>query len=140
MNKQEMMDLVTVDKFGKHTWSCEDSFTDVLSGQGKVIAIWYEDGYHGQLAIAVESNDGSVFLMTDYFGTCSYCCAWQGSDNNERVQLMRAMISSARVFASRSDAVRFCQGVDDTTKQKSEHFAFQVAKELANLIEVEAIK
>jgi len=102
MNKQEIYDLIST--------SAQDFF-DVFGGSAVLAAHWQEDDWSGSMAAAHRFPDGTIAIMTDYFGSCSYCCQWQGAaEDGEVLELIQACVRNARVFDSEGAARAYLSG------------------------------
>lgn len=81
----------------------------IFSGRAEVLSSYVEDDYSGVLAFAYGFPDGSVAIITDYFGSCDGCDQLLGASPQEVPHLIRAMVNNARVFPTLADASQFCK-------------------------------
>lgn len=86
----------------------EDVMRSIFRNPVKVIAEWVEDDYQGEEAFAYQFPDGSIVLITDYFGSCSGCDSWEGASDNEARAMIESLVHSARIKPSIDAALVFC--------------------------------
>jgi hypothetical protein len=119
MKKEELekyIDWDLVIKQPRYAGGHEDVMFNIFGKNASVIAHWIEDDYQGSEAFAYQFPDGSVVLITDYFGSCSGCDAWEDATDEDAKGMIRDMVSSSRVFSNIKDAIVFCEGFVNDTK------------------------
>lgn len=98
----------------------EEVMRSIFGCASEVIAWWHEGGYQGTIAIAHKLRDGRVVVMTDYYGSCSGCDAWDCADDETARTLVLNLVHSARIFDSVKTAHDWCAAVD-TDKTPSDY-------------------
>ena len=66
----------------------------------EIIASYIQDDYQGEEAFAYRFPDGSVVLITDWFGSCSGCDMWEDSTDEEARAMVLALVHNARIKPS----------------------------------------
>jgi len=87
----------------------------VLFRGATVLASFVEDDYDGQLGFVykVPWNDTEkVALVTDYFGSCSGCDAWEDADDETARELCLALANNAKLFRTIADAIAYLRTID----------------------------
>ena len=107
---EKYIDWDLVMKQDRYAGGHEEIMKNIFGNNAKVIASWIEDDYQGSEAFAYQFNDGTVVLVTDYFGSCSGCDAWEDATDEEARVNITEVVSSARVFSTVKEALSFCQG------------------------------
>lgn len=112
MKKEDLekyIDWELLEKQPRYAGGHEDIMKNIFGSNAVVIADWIEDDYQGEEAFAYQFPDGTVVIITDYFGSCSGCDAWEDSTIEEMKDLVRAMVSSSKVFNTIQEAITFCE-------------------------------
>lgn len=78
------------------------------------------------MATAFKFPDGTVVIMTDYYGSCSGCDSWEDASDDEARTMVTGIVTSARVFASVEEARTFCRDPKD-----AEDYPFYAASNLS---------
>lgn len=129
MNKQQVYDAVNWDavmRAPRYAGGHEEVMRAMYEGRAEVIDHWVMNDYQGELAIAWRFPDGSVAVLTDYFGSCSGCDAWENATDDEARTMVKSLASSARVFPSVNEAAEFCR----TASDDAANFPFRAARNL----------
>ena len=100
----------------------------IFGPSAEVIAWWHEGDYQGTVAIAYKLSDGRIAVMTDYYGSCSGCDAWEDATDDSARKMVVDLVNSAKVFNSLEDAKAWCATVDD--RCRPENYPFYSAKNL----------
>lgn len=130
MKKSDLPDLIDwagVLSAPRESYGHEEVMRAVFGANAEVIAEWIEDGHSGKEAFAYLFADGSVAVLTDYFGSCSHCDSWIGLNESEARAQLQSMVNSSRLFPGVADAVAFC-----TSPMEAEDFPFKAAANLAD--------
>lgn len=138
MRKSELPGLIDwprVMKQPRYAGGHEDIMRAIFGENAEVIADWVADDYQGTEAFAYKFPDRSVVIMTDYFGTCSGCDAYEDADDGEVRAAVTSLVNSARLFPTVRDAIIYCM---DNDKEASE-FPFRVAYHLLPLLAEEFV-
>jgi hypothetical protein len=93
---------------------------DVLFTNSFVLASYIEEDYQGELAYIYLVYSGTdwakIAIITDYFGSCSGCDAWEGADDRTVREMCIALANNARLFDDIDDVIEFlskCAKEDD---------------------------
>lgn len=118
-----LRDLLNFDKImtagrsaGGHT-----EIMDCLFIGAEVIASWVEEDYQGNLAYAYRLSDGRIVLVTDSFGSCSGCDAYEDCSDQELRHLVTCLANDAHVFDTVADAMRFIESTVPSDKAAYYH-------------------
>lgn len=104
---------------------------DIFDKNAYILASWQSDGYDGDLIYAYLFNDGSVALITDYFGSCSGCDSWEDASDKDAKSMITSLVSSARLFSDVYELEKFCKEMDETNQGDSGfNYDFYIAKHL----------
>jgi hypothetical protein len=115
--------VMNVDRYaGGHIEVMEAIFGD----RAQIIARYVEEDYQGTEAFAYEFPDGTIAIITDYFGSCSGCDAWEGAADEEARNMIRSLAIDARLFPNRQEAREFCE----TGCKTAEQWCMQAAENL----------
>jgi len=98
---------------GGHT----DAMEAIFEGNAKVCASWVEKDYTGSEAFAYLFPDGTVVIMTDYFGSCAGCDAWEDATDDDVKLMVESLVNSSRVFDNAEEAYHFCLTETKTAEQ-----------------------
>lgn len=118
VKKQELLELINWESSmaqPRYAGGHDDVMTSIFDGNAKVLNHWNENYWQGAVATAWEFPDGSVVIMTDYYGSCSGCDAWEGASDSEARSLITNIVTSSRVFDNIDEARNFCQDEKDGT-------------------------
>lgn len=94
--------------------------------QATVVAAYIQDDYQGTEAFAYEFPDGSVAILTDWFGSCSGCDSWEDAPDEEARRMVTALVTSARLFPSLTEAAEWCKTAGDDASD----YPFRAARNL----------
>lgn len=93
------------------------------------IAEWEEDSDGGTTAWAFRFPDETVFLMSDYFGSCPGCDAFQACDSGEELyDTVRTLAHNGTLHKSVAEARKYIDGL------KGEYGLTEALRELAKLM------
>ena len=129
MNRQQIVDLIDWDlviKAPRYSGGHSEVMEAIFGDNASVLAFYREDDYQGILAYAYQFNDGTVVIITDSFGSCSGCDAWECCSDQDAKIMIQSLVDSARIFENSNDAREFCE----TKTDDAEHYLFRVAKYL----------
>jgi hypothetical protein len=82
---------------------CAGGHSDIMNNlfmNAKVVASHIENEYQGNEAFAYKIANGRYVLVTDYFGSCSGCDAWEDASNEEVRNLCIQLANNAHEFKS----------------------------------------
>lgn len=110
----------------------EEVMRNIFMAPARVIAFHCEEDYQGEVAVAYLFADGSVAVLTDWFGSCDACDAWEDArgDDNKARELVRSLVGSARLFDSLEDALHFCKH----ESKDPDHYSHRAASRLTGQI------
>lgn len=83
--------------------------------------------FKGTEAFAYQYPDGTVAILTDYFGSCSGCDAWEDSSDDVARKMIESLVHSARLFESKNYAALWAATVED----RAEDYPFYAARNLS---------
>jgi len=133
MNKQEVFDSINYEA-ALAAPRCAGGHTEVMHSLFKdsaiIIAEYTEEDYQGEIAFAYQFPDGTVCIITDYYGSCSVCDAWDGASDEDVKYLIKSMVSSSRVFRNRAEAVEYCGVECQKPFEYSHHVAVNLLEQL----------
>jgi hypothetical protein len=78
----------------------------------EVIAWWSDNDYQGTIAVAYRLKGGEVAIMTDYYGSCSGCDAWEGVGDEQAKALITGLCGGAKVFDTIEAAAHWTKNID----------------------------
>ncbi|MEO0479025.1 MAG: hypothetical protein AAF196_06050 [Planctomycetota bacterium] len=115
MNKAALLEAMDYQPEPSEWGYSVEELRRAFGGNASVIAEYREVDYSGVYAVAHKWPDGSVSILTDYFGSCCGCCAYQAASGSGDVRsLVEASVRNARVFTSEDEAKTFIRtGTDD---------------------------
>lgn len=90
----------------------DEIMLSVFDGAAEVIAHYNSGGYDGDVATAWKFPCGTVAIITDYYGSCSGCDAYEDASDEDLRRLVSNMVGSARIFDTPEDAAKFCDSGD----------------------------
>lgn len=128
MEKSQLLELINwpaVLAAPRYAGGHSDVMRAIFEGQAAIVDHYTENDYQGTLAIAYQFGDGSVAIITDYFGSCSGCDAWEDATDEDATTMVRALVTNARVFRDADAARAFCKGNMD-----AEDYPFYAAASL----------
>lgn len=130
---QEIIDWPTVLKQDRCAGGHRAVMSNIFSETDAKVIAWYQDDvYEGELAIAYQFyKDGTICLITDYFGSCSGCDAWEGADNEEAESQIRTLVANSRVFKCIRASLDF---LNNDIDNKPENFGLRVATNLIDTL------
>lgn len=85
----------------------------IFGDEKTTVSFWNEGDYQGAVAVAHKLEDGRIVVMTDYYGSCSGCDAYEAAGDDEVKRLVTGMVQSSRVFNSIEDASEWCSSPSD---------------------------
>lgn len=112
MTKQEVFDSInweTVMLVPRYAGGHTEVLDAIFREKAKIAASWLEDDYDGTVIYAYEFPDGTHALISDSFGSCSGCDAWEDSTDEEARAMIQSLVSSARLFPSRDELIAYCE-------------------------------
>lgn len=104
----------------------EEVMKSLFGDNAKVIAEYIEDDYQGTEAFAYEFPDGTVAILTDYFGSCSGCDSWEDSSDEDARKMIESLVHSTRIFPAKQQAAEWSATVED----RAEDYPFYAARNL----------
>lgn len=107
----------------------DEIMQSVFDGAAEVIAHYNSRGYGGEVATAWRFPCGTVAIITDYYGSCSGCDAYEGAGDEDVRRLVSGMVGSARIFDTPEEAAKFCESEE---LGYSEDYPFAAAAGLRN--------
>lgn len=138
MKRHELRTLVESTKPTANRYLCSydgadrDQCLSVALPTGEVIAKYWEDDYQGVCAWAFRFPDGSVLLVSDYFGSCSGCDSFQAVNSEyEAYELTRTLIYNGKLCHSVAAAIRWIKKDASEEKYSSERAFTQLLTQLA---------
>ena len=102
---------------------CSGGHEDIMENlfkDGEVIASYIEDDYQGNEAYVYFLN-GEYILITDYFGSCSGCDAWEDANDEEVRNLCIQLANNAHRFDSIHTLMSFLEV--DVEEDKATYYA-----------------
>lgn len=128
MNKTEVLDSINWEAVmaaprdaGGHAEVMEALFAD----RAQVYSSWQDDSYDGELAYAYQFPDGTICIVTDYFGTCSGCDEWEDATDADARTLITSMVTSSRLFSGVVEAEHYCRNAAGSDASEFSHRAAQ---------------
>lgn len=100
---------------------------NVLFKDATVVAGYVQHDYQGDEAFAYRMQDGRYVIVTDSFGSCGGCDAWEDASDDNARSLVHEIASHARVFDSLTE---LCDWLDSDAPGTSDHYLVGVAKNL----------
>jgi len=128
VQKSDLLGLVNWDAVlaaPRYAGGHQDVMAAIFEGQAEILDHYTEDDWQGTLAIAYRFPDGSVAIMTDYFGSCSGCDAWEDASDADARAMVTSLVTSARFFEDVEAARTFCRSDKD-----AEEYPFYAASSL----------
>lgn len=108
-------------------WSVMEA---IFGNNASVIATWDTNDYQGNIAIAYQLSDGCVVLMTDYYGSCSGCDAWEDASDEDARQMILDLVHGSKHFPSIEEAIDWCSSLD--LQKNPEYYSF---RDVVNLVQ-----
>ena len=105
----------------------------IFESRAVVAAEWIEEDYQGSEAFAYLFPGGQVAIITDYFGSCSGCDAWEDATDVDVKEMVRSLVNSARLFADAREAARWCREQASNPEHYSHASAANLVGELEGL-------
>ena len=137
MTKQEVLDSVDWEKVisaprfaGGHT----EVMLAIFGNKAVVIAEYFENDYQGTEAFAYRFSDGTIAILTDWFGSCPGCDSWEDSSDEDARNMIRSLVTSARIFSDLYQAIEFCTTVEDDAMEYPFHAARELVSQLKEQI------
>ena len=125
---EQLIDWPHVMKQPRYAGGHEEVMRGVFGEGSEVLAWWHKQDYAGTVAIAHGLSDGRVVVMTDYYGSCSGCDAWENADDENARKQILDLVHHAKVFATVEKAAEWCANVDPKTEPSE--YPFEVAVHL----------
>jgi hypothetical protein len=129
MQKSELQNLINwnaVLEAPRYAGGHQEVMSAIFEGNSKILDHYTENDYQGQLAIAYEFSDGSVVIITDYFGSCGGCDAWEDACDGDVRTMVTSLVNSARLFDGIEEARNFCK-----SEKTAEDYPFDAAINLS---------
>lgn len=127
MNKTEVLDSINWQE-AMAAPRCAGGHRDVMDvlfkGKAAILASYVEDGYDGELAYAYWFPDGTVCVITDYFGSCSGCDSWEDASADDARRLITSMVTSSRLFPSHQALSKY---IADGGPEEASEFSHRAA-------------
>lgn len=91
-----------------------EEIMEVLFKDADVIARYIGPCYQDSEGFVYRLKDtGQIVVVSDYFGSCSVCDAWEAATDEDARRLCIELANNAHVFASIEDAIAFLESVDE---------------------------
>ena len=138
---QDLLDWSTIMSASRTAGGHREIMDSLFSNNGQVLASHIESDYQGSLGYVYLVHGWTEFakivIITDSFGSCSGCDAWEDASNESVRNMCIAMANNARCFDCIEEALDFLKElVDGDDSVKSDHWHFQgVAGPLAQELE-----
>lgn len=97
-----------------------------------VIAYYIEGWYDGDEAFAYQLEDGRIVIVSDSFGSCSGCDAWEGADDTDAKRLCELLADNAHVFNTIEEAIAWCADVTQHAEYYSDRVVSNLVSSLVN--------
>lgn len=94
----------------------EEVMRNIFGSNAEVVSWWREDDWQGTIAIAYKFPNGEVAIMTDYYGSCSGCDAWEDSSDDDARKMILGLCGSAKQFDSVELAREWIKMFDERTE------------------------
>jgi len=86
--------------------------------KGRVLASHIEEDYQGKLGYVYLvydfQNFAKIVIVSDYFGSCSGCDAWEDASDTDVRALCIQLANNAHMFDSLQETIDFLKMVDET--------------------------
>jgi len=102
---------------------CAGGHTDVMHAlfrNAEVIAHFDGDDYQGTVAFAYRFGDGSVVLVTSYYGSCCGCDSWEDASDADARKLIHDLAANAHWFPSLTTAILLVEQFAGTAEYYAE--------------------
>lgn len=132
-NIENLIDWNEVLNQPRYAGGHEEVMKAIFGIKSEVIAWWSDNDYQGTVAIAHKLNDGRIVIMTDYYGSCSGCDAWDGASEEDARRMVHDLIMSAKVFENINKAINWIKDFD--LIKEPWNYPFQSAKYLVGDLE-----
>jgi hypothetical protein len=135
MNKQQILDSIDwlkVMQAPRNAGGHEEVFENIFGGNAVVIAKFIQNDYQGDEAFAFQFQDGTIAIMTDYFGSCSVCDSWEDANDEEAMNLIISMVTSSRIFGTLDEAIEYCENAEDDACDYPMRASRQLVDQLTN--------
>lgn len=129
MDLETLIDWKTVLEQPRCAGGHEEVMRNIFGKNAKVVAWWSEEEYQGTIAIAYQFPTGEVAIMTDYYGSCSGCDAWEDSSEKDARNMILSLCGSAQQFQNLAAAKAWCANIDPNTRPWE--FPWDAARNLA---------
>lgn len=106
--KNDLIDYANTNVAIDYYSSRKNGIKSVLPDTAEVEQI-AKGGYQGVVAKVSTTQDGYIWLMDDYYGSCSMCDGLIGEGKTYIERLLR----EARCFSSPEDAIQYIRSSDD---------------------------
>lgn len=101
----------------------------IFKGTAEVLASWVDEDYQDGEAFACRFPGGQVAIMTDGFGSCSGCDAWEDASAEDARRMITSLVGSARFFETVDAARTYVQsGIDE---EPGSEFLMRAARKLS---------
>lgn len=125
---EELIDWTLVMAQPRYAGGHEEVMRSIFGTASTVVAWWSDNDYQGTIAIAHKLEDGRVVVMTDYYGSCSGCDAWEDSTDDDARKQVLDIVHHAKTFSTIEEAAAWCDNVD--AQEKPHEYPFESAKNL----------
>jgi predicted ATP-dependent serine protease len=71
--------------------------------------------------------------MTDYYGSCSGCDAWDGACEEDARRMINDLVTNAKIFDNRKKAIKWIKNLDSS--KEPWNYPFESAKHLITDLE-----
>lgn len=128
LNLEELIDWKLVMEAPRYAGGHEDVMNAMFGNKAKVISNWVEDDYQGTTAWAYEFEDGTVAIMTDWFGSCSGCDAWEDCTDDDARNMILGLCGSAKHFQTLEQAKDWTKNI--SPREEPTDFPWEAAQNL----------
>jgi hypothetical protein len=133
IQRSDLVNLVETKRNFEFTCDRDYCLANVFEGVADRIASYWTDDYQGVCAWAYEFADGSVLLISDYFGSCTGCDSFQAAydyGDGSTFELVRDLVYNGHLEPSREAAVQWILEHAETDKYSSAEAFFELIPEL----------
>jgi len=88
----------------------------------RIAESWHEGDYQGSIVYAYEFTTGGFCVITDSYGSCSGCDAWEDASDEAARNMITTMVSSARFFESFGELLVWTEQLKAAMEHYKEHY------------------
>ena len=114
----KLLDWETILKQPRCSGGHDDIMTNLFLRETAVcIAHWNEGDYQGTVATAyMFKDDGSVLIISDYYGSCCGCDLYEDAADDEIKKLVHDMVQGGILCETFSSAIQFINKINTSDK------------------------